>query len=356
MFFSDKQICRIVSEVNVTGIQVNKAACYLIFQYVETAIMNIISRAQSNAKHSRRLKVVKQDIQTNQCTLRNSGTVSDDPFLPNSNTEIFYRWLVQSGQISLCNNTFKSWKLGNASIPKCNILKSFRSYYGDWTKFESLRRTLDEGDIHETMRNYSLMENDGYFHTFAPFFSQLIYTTVRRRRGNVNVMEVVLELVNKLLNSPNITVEPYLHQILPAVLSISLSRLSHGHSSQEMLSLKESAAVSVQHIVVKFSPNYPTLTPTVLSIVMKNMSHENVWSQYGCVCILQQIKIPVLSRTSAVNDLLHFKDKIQRKICLKKTGLGVDLNLHSEMRKVFQIFNQTLEQIKLVHPNRFFDF
>ncbi|KAI0265307.1 TATA box binding protein associated factor-domain-containing protein [Gloeopeniophorella convolvens] len=78
-------------------------------------------------------------------------------------------------------------------------------------------------------------------------------------------LEVLLDVIAALLENTTLFVEPYLHQILPPVLSVLLhSSLPPMHSTH----LRTSAASALARILTQHSATYPSLAPRIMKTLL----------------------------------------------------------------------------------------
>ncbi|KAF5319920.1 hypothetical protein D9611_011016 [Ephemerocybe angulata] len=79
------------------------------------------------------------------------------------------------------------------------------------------------------------------------------------------VLEVLMDVVSALLENHALFVEPYLHQILPPVLSTLLhSSLPPSHATQ----LRTAAAQTLSRLLTQHSTTYPSLSPRIMKTLL----------------------------------------------------------------------------------------
>ncbi|KIS68220.1 TATA-binding protein-associated factor TAF6 [Mycosarcoma maydis] len=137
----------------------------------------------------------------------------------------------------------------------------------------------------ETLRSPSQDDtaaaSDGSSAAMAVRESQQISTADNHMLG------VLLSTVHAILVNPHIFVEPYLHQMMPSILSILLTsslaepellRLSQGMNDghrplvtagPSSYSLRAHASALLTHVVETFGSSYPTLKPRVVATLLK---------------------------------------------------------------------------------------
>ncbi|KAF8625975.1 hypothetical protein AX17_006699 [Amanita inopinata Kibby_2008] len=79
------------------------------------------------------------------------------------------------------------------------------------------------------------------------------------------VLEVMLDVISALLDNNTLFVEPYLHQILPPILSTLLhSSLPPSHSTH----LRTSASQTLSRLLTQHSTTYPSLSPRIMKTLL----------------------------------------------------------------------------------------
>jgi len=78
-------------------------------------------------------------------------------------------------------------------------------------------------------------------------------------------LEVLLDVISSILDNNTLFVEPYLHQILPPILSILLnSSLPPSHATL----LRTSAAQTLSKLLTQHSTTYPSLSPRIMKTLL----------------------------------------------------------------------------------------
>ncbi|CAA7262809.1 unnamed protein product [Cyclocybe aegerita] len=80
-----------------------------------------------------------------------------------------------------------------------------------------------------------------------------------------NVLEVLLDVIGAILDNNTLFIEPYLHQLLPPILSILLhSSLPASHSTQ----LRTTASQTLSKLLTQHSTTYPSLSPRIMKTLL----------------------------------------------------------------------------------------
>jgi len=78
-------------------------------------------------------------------------------------------------------------------------------------------------------------------------------------------LEVLLDVVGAILENPTLFIEPYLHQILPAILSTLLhSNLPRTHATH----LRTAASQTLGRLLTQHSTTYPSLSPRIMKTLL----------------------------------------------------------------------------------------
>lgn len=152
---------------------------------------------------------------------------------------------------------------------------------------------------------------------FVHFFNEEILKNLRDGPYLIDIITVYESLImNKM-----IFIEPYMHQMLPSLLtcvvgkSIGISSKNNEQNSEEMPSsgqmARERASATIKYIYETYSLSYTTLAPRVLNTLIKtwadcNKSPESHYGAIYCLCNLGEKVIDGV--------VMQFKDEYLQKI------------------------------------------
>ncbi|KAK7040849.1 histone H4-like TAF Taf6, SAGA complex subunit [Paramarasmius palmivorus] len=126
------------------------------------------------------------------------------------------------------------------SAKKTAALASLRSDAGLQALLPYLIRWVGEGVV-SSLKDGSQLEVDG------------------------RVLEVLVEVIQAILDNSTLFVEPYLHQLLPPLLSTLLhSSLPPSHATV----LRTTAAQTLSKLITKHSTTYPSLSPRIMKTLL----------------------------------------------------------------------------------------
>jgi transcription initiation factor TFIID subunit 6 len=87
----------------------------------------------------------------------------------------------------------------------------------------------------------------------VPYFTRFISESVGNHLRDVVRLKALMRMTKALLSNPNLTVEPYLHQVMPAILTCIVGKqLCEDTLQDDHWSLREYAAQLVAYICDKY--------------------------------------------------------------------------------------------------------
>ncbi|GAB4826901.1 hypothetical protein Ancab_033779 [Ancistrocladus abbreviatus] len=107
------------------------------------------------------------------------------------------------------------------------------------------------------------LATDSGLHPLVPYFTHFIADEVSRNLNNFTLLFALMRIVWSLLQNPHIHIEPYLHQMMPSVVTCLVAkRLGHRFSDNHW-ELRNFAANLVATICRRFGHAYHNLQPRV---------------------------------------------------------------------------------------------
>lgn len=122
----------------------------------------------------------------------------------------------------------------------------------------------DRTEEHQTAL-HSLRSDPG-LHQLTPYFIQFVQEKVSTGlKGPTSVLTTMLEVLEALLSNPTIFVGPYIHQIVPAVLTVLVAkRITNGGYE-----VRDHAASLLRKVVTEFGSQYTALRPRLARTLLK---------------------------------------------------------------------------------------
>lgn len=134
------------------------------------------------------------------------------------------------------------------------------------------------------------LKSDPGLHQLVPYFIQFISETITNNLQDISLLHIMLESVYSLLMNDNIYLDPYIHSLLPCILTLLLAkkmgRLTGNLDNldnevidtylDEVSAIREFAASLLNHILKEYGSNYNTLKPRVARTLLKAFLQSSI--------------------------------------------------------------------------------
>jgi transcription initiation factor TFIID subunit 6 len=111
----------------------------------------------------------------------------------------------------------------------------------------------------------SSLRADPGLHQLVPYLIQWINERIQTNLRDEDVLGWMLHTIDALITNPYLGIEPYVHQLLPYVLSILLTAsLGQSPTSERAYMLRSQAGSVLARIVKQYTATYPTLLPRIV--------------------------------------------------------------------------------------------
>ncbi|KAI3456866.1 hypothetical protein Pfo_013529 [Paulownia fortunei] len=107
------------------------------------------------------------------------------------------------------------------------------------------------------------LATDSGIHPLVPYFTFFVADEVSRNLNNFSLLFALMRLVWSLLRNPHIHVEPYLHQLMPSVMTCLVAKRLGNKFSDNHWDLRNFTANLVASICKRFGHVYHNLQPRV---------------------------------------------------------------------------------------------
>lgn len=149
-------------------------------------------------------------------------------------------------------------------------------------------------DSNESLKNATLesIRSDQGLHQLVPYFTQFVAETITHNLQNVDMLTTMLMVIYSLLTNKSIFLEPYIHALMPCVLTLLLARnIGPTEGSEEEIEqhfkVRELSASLLENIVDQYGSPYNTLKPrvarTLLRVFLSNTTKGSVGTQFGAI-------------------------------------------------------------------------
>ncbi|CAM6117572.1 unnamed protein product [Calypogeia fissa] len=129
------------------------------------------------------------------------------------------------------------------------------------------------------------LATDSGLHPLVPYFTQFIADEVMRSLDNFNLLFSLMRVVQSLLLNPHINIEPYLHQLMPSVITCLVAKRIGGKGFENHWELRDYTASIVAFICQRFGQAYQNLQNRVSrTLVVAFMDPKRTLTQhYGAI-------------------------------------------------------------------------
>jgi len=145
----------------------------------------------------------------------------------------------------------------SANIVQNMLSKELRIYY------EKLTESVVSSDKSLQQAVFDSLKQDPGIHQLVPYFVKFIIENVTKNRKNLQILWSVMKMIGSLLENTHIYMEPYLHQLMPSILTCVVTKHLGEKASEDHWALRDYAASLVALICTQFGSAYHTLQPRV---------------------------------------------------------------------------------------------
>lgn len=167
----------------------------------------------------------------------------------------------------------------------------------------------------EYLRNAALesIRTDPGLHQLVPYFIQFVAETITHNLKNINLLSTMLHVIYSLLTNESIFLEPYIHALMPCILTLLLAKKigtasPEAANHQTHFELRALASSLLEFIIENYGSSYSTLKPRITRTLLKaffiNSSKGNsndpkrlqavVGTQYGAILGLKSMGAEVI--------------------------------------------------------------
>ncbi|KAG0027910.1 hypothetical protein BGZ82_008710 [Podila clonocystis] len=158
----------------------------------------------------------------------------------------------------------------------------------------------------------SSLQNDPGLHQLLPYFVQLVAEKVTQNIRNMFVLEVMMAMIRAILDNNNLFVEPYLHQLMPTVLTCVVGKRLGESPQEDHWALRSTATDIILSICTKYGSSYHTLQPRVTRTLLRAFldPEKPLTTHYGAILGLTRLGNEVF-KTLVVPNLKTYSSLIE---------------------------------------------
>lgn len=169
------------------------------------------------------------------------------------------------------------------------LLKDDEENEVDIEKNESLKTAVFES-----------IKSDTGLHQLIPYLIQFIAETITHNLKNLKLLTTMLILIYSILSNNSIFLDPYIHSLMPCILTLLLSKNigpinlnDKGH-----LQVRKLSSSLLKKIIDEFSSSYNTLKPritrTLLRAFLSNTTRNSFGTQFGSILGIKSLGCEVI--------------------------------------------------------------
>lgn len=129
------------------------------------------------------------------------------------------------------------------------------------------------------------LATDSGLHPLVPYFTCFIEDEVSRGLNDFQLLFALMRLVWSLLQNPHIHVEPYLHQLMPPVVTCVVAKRLGNRIADNHWELRDFTANLVATICKRFGHNYSSLQKRLTKTLLKSFLDQKrtLTQHYGAI-------------------------------------------------------------------------
>ncbi|KAK4532059.1 hypothetical protein CCYA_CCYA10G2916 [Cyanidiococcus yangmingshanensis] len=147
--------------------------------------------------------------------------------------------------------------------------------------------TGETGETDETLRTACLasIAKDPGLQQLVPYFVAFLFHHITNHTRDLPQLQIAMRLARALLENRHIGLEPYLHQLMPSVLTCIVGRCLCRTADEDHWALREYAAALLADIHKTYGGAYENLLPRIAETLRVALvdEHKPLTTQYGAL-------------------------------------------------------------------------
>ncbi|QPG74053.1 hypothetical protein FOA43_001373 [Brettanomyces nanus] len=149
-------------------------------------------------------------------------------------------------------------------------------------------------DSNESLKAATLesIRSDPGLHQLVPYFIQFVAETITHNLQNIDLLTNMLMVIYSLLTNKSIYLDPYIHALMPCVLTLLLAKKigppqGTPEELEQHLKVRELSSSLLEKIISEYGSSYNTLKPRVTRTLMRaflsNTTKNYASTQFGAI-------------------------------------------------------------------------
>ncbi|CCE82997.1 Piso0_002770 [Millerozyma farinosa CBS 7064] len=168
------------------------------------------------------------------------------------------------------------------------------------------------------------LKNDPGLHQLVPYFIQFVAEQITNQLRNIEILTTMLEVISALADNKTLFLDPYVHTLMPCILTLQLAKrigpTSKDDESSEaedslkkQLAVREFAAILLDHIIKVYGSSYSTLKARVTRTLLRALLDYSkpVGTHYGTLLGLKNMGPEVIKLVVIGNLKIWYKQVIE---------------------------------------------
>lgn len=221
---------------------------------------------------------------------------------------------------------------------------------------EILTKDSDDPDDPTKLAVLTSIQIDPGLHQLVPYFIQFIAETITHNLKNLNLLKIITKLIDSLLRNSTLFLDPYIHALMPCILTLLLAKTIGNEESkaneqeeEESFIIRKISLNLLQSILKKYTNSYqslkPRLTRTILRAMLSPSTKKSLGTQFGVLLTLNEMGNEVIRVIFLGNVKVWFDDVVNQLS-------DQDLKHKDKMiKEVLNLLRSLANEAKLVKSN-----
>ncbi|KAJ1963910.1 histone H4-like TAF Taf6, SAGA complex subunit [Dipsacomyces acuminosporus] len=162
--------------------------------------------------------------------------------------------------------------------------------------FECITKSLESTDPVIKSTALESISIDAGIHQLVTYFVQYIAESVKNNIHNLEALKTAMAVARAVRRNPNLFVEPYMHQLIPSLLTCLVSKRLCEHYTEDHWSLRDGAAEQIAEICQQFGKSYHTLQTRIARTLLRAFLDPTkpLTTHYGAVVGLTKLGASII--------------------------------------------------------------
>ncbi|PRP82397.1 hypothetical protein PROFUN_10173 [Planoprotostelium fungivorum] len=181
--------------------------------------------------------------------------------------------------------------------------------------FEKVKTTLLDGNAKSIDGVLDLISKDSGIHHLVPYLTKFVFDQVHAHLRDLDTLMVLMRLSRSLVINEELNVEPYVHQLMPAICTCMVGKRLCAEPTENHWALRDYSASLVLLVCERFGRGYPAFQPRVTKTLVQAFCDPSkpLTTHYGAIKGLSVFG-PQVVETSLIPHLKDYVPKLQPKL------------------------------------------